>query len=245
VILSDLSPVVKTQDVELILGTGIKMNDEHDASLIIGPLQTSADDGRAERRDAAANRARILATAESLFAKRGVADVNMADIAQEAGVGKGTLYRRFANKGELCLALMDAQMVEFQNNMLNRMQQMTAANVPKLDQLLNFIDALVYFTDTHSPLLCEVQREGLLQGVSDSRVQLPHFWQHMTVCGLLKAAAANEEIAADCDAEYLADAILSPLKADIFRFQIEVRGFTLERISAGLQTLVVGLRLMS
>ena len=218
------------------------MNEDDEHSIMIGAIQTSEEESRVERRDAAANRAKILETAESLFAQHGVANVNMADIAQAACVGKGTLYRRFANKGELCLALMDAQMSEFQNSMLMRMQQMTAADVPKLEQLLQFIDALVYFTGMHSPLLCEVQREGMLQGIDNSRIQLPHFWQHMTVSGLLKTAVAHGEISPDLDTDYLADAILSPLKADIFRFQIEVRGFTLERISAGLQTLILGLR---
>ena len=217
------------------------MAEANEEIILIGNVQTGDDDGRIERKDAAANRARILATAEKLFAERGVAHVNMADIAQEAGVGKSTLYRRFANKGELCLALMDAQMIEFQNNIISQMQQMTVAFVPKIDQLMHFIDALVYFTDTHSPLLCEVQREGLL-ALDNSRIQLPHFWQHMTVCGLLKSAMLAGEIDPDLDADYVADAILAPLKADIFRFQIEVRGFSLERISAGLQTIINGLR---
>jgi len=213
-----------------------------DESILIGSIQAGDDDGRSERKDAAANRARILDTAERLFAERGVADVYMADIAQEAGVGKGTLYRRFANKGELCLALLDAQMVEFQDTMLNRMQQMTEASVPKIDQLSHFVDALVYFTNTHSPLLCEVQSQGLFQGVDNSRIQMPHFWQHMTVSGLLKSAALAGEVEPDIDADYLADALLAPLKADIFQFQIEVREFSLERISAGLQTIINGLR---
>jgi len=195
---------------------------------------------RSERRDAAANRARILETAEKLFARHGVAAVSMADIAQAADVGKGTLYRRFANKGELCLALLDSQMMEFQNNMLARMQQMAAEGIPRLEQLEQFLDALVYFTDIHIPLLSEVEREGLLQDVGGS-LQFPHFWQHMTVSGLLKAAAANGELVPELDTDYLADAILSPLKADIFRFQRVVRGFSLERISAGLRLLVAGL----
>lgn len=220
------------------------MSDKNDESILLGAIQNSDDDGRSERRDAAANRSRILETAERLFAEKGVANVNMADIAQEAGVGKGTLYRRFTNKGELCLALMDAQMLEFQNTMLARMQQMTLESVSKIDQLMHFIDTLVYFIDTHSPLLCEVQREGLLSGQENNRIQQPHFWQHMTVSGLLKAAVVAGEIDPEIDADYLADAILAPLKADIFRFQIEVRGFTLERISAGLQTLISGLRLV-
>ncbi len=202
------------------------------------------DDGRVERRDAAANRYKILQTAERLFAAHGVGNVNMADIAQAAGVGKGTLYRRFANKGELCLALLDTQMADFQNGMLSRMQQMNIAGLPKLEQLQQFMDALVYFTDTHSPLLCEVQREGLLP-LDNTRLQLPHFWQHMTVSVLLRSAAAAGEIPPDLDTDYLADALLSPLKADFFQFQKNNRGFTLERISAGLRTLISGLRYAS
>lgn len=218
------------------------MNDEDEEPILIGALVSGEDDGRAARRDALANRERILEAAARLFAEHGVAQVNMADIAVEAEVGKGTLYRRFANKGELCLALMDTQMTEFQNNMLSHMQLMTLNETPKLEQLLQFIDALVYFTDAHSPLLCEVQREGLLPAIENSRLQMPHFWQHMTVSGLLKAAAVAGEIPPHLDTEYLADAILSSLNADIFQFQKVVRGFSLERISEGLRTLVAGLR---
>lgn len=196
---------------------------------------------RQERRDAAANRARILQTAEKLFAEHGVANVNMADIAQAAEVGKGTLYRRFTNKAELCLALMDSQMIDFQNGMLARMQQMSQQKMPKMVQLDQFLDALVYFTDAHAPLLCEVQRAGLLQEIEPEGLELPHFWQYMTVSGLLRAAVASGELASSLDIDYLADALLSPLKADLFYYQREARGFSLERISAGIRLLLAGL----
>lgn len=194
-----------------------------------------------ERRDAVENRARILQTAEFLFTEQGVHNVNMADIAKAAGVGKGTLYRRFANKGELCLALLDTQMRDFQNGILSRMQQLTTDGVPKLEQLDQFIDALVYFTETHAPLLCEVQREGMLMDMDEARVQLPHFWQHMTISGLLKTAVAEGELSAGVDIDYVSDALLAPLKADIFHFQRTSRGFSLERISAGLRQIISGL----
>mgnify|MGYP001198558831 CR=1 FL=1 len=207
------------------------------------PIDLAEEGGlcRQERRDAAANRARILQTAEKLFAEHGVANVNMADIAQAADVGKGTLYRRFTNKAELCLALMDSQMIDFQNGMLARMQQMSRQNMPKMAQLDHFLDALVYFTDAHAPLLCEVQRAGLLQDMEPDGLELPHFWQYMTVSGLLKAAVANAELASSLDIDYLADALLSPLKADLFYYQREARGFSLERISAGIRLLLAGL----
>lgn len=218
------------------------MNQPEDNTITLGTIDEVGSTCRQERRDAAANRERILQTAEKLFTQHGVANVNMADIAQAAEVGKGTLYRRFTNKAELCLALMDTQMIEFQNGILSRLQQMSAQNTPKMDQLDQFIDALIYFTDAHAPLLCEVQRAGLLQEHDPDGLELPHFWQYMTVNGLLKAAVLNGEIADTLDIDYLADAILAPLKADIFYYQREIRGFSLDRISAGLRLLLAGLR---
>ena len=197
---------------------------------------------RSERRDAAANRALILETAASLFAEQGVANVNMADIAQVAGVGKGTLYRRFANKAELALALMDTQMREFQEAMLGRMRQQSEQGISKLAQLDQFLDALVYFVDRHNPLLCVVQSEGLLAGMGEQERQRPHFWQHMTISGLLQGAIQDGDLPSDLDVAYTADALLATLNASLFRFQREGRAFSLERISAGLRRLVTGLR---
>ncbi len=66
---------------------------------------------RAMRRDAVQNRERLLAAARELFAEQGF-EVTLDDIARHAGVGVGTAYRRFANKGELLDALFAEQTVE-------------------------------------------------------------------------------------------------------------------------------------
>jgi AcrR family transcriptional regulator len=57
------------------------------------------------RRDAAANRERILDTARRLFSEQGL-DASMDDVARGAGVGAGTLYRRFPTKEALVDAIL-------------------------------------------------------------------------------------------------------------------------------------------
>jgi AcrR family transcriptional regulator len=163
----------------------------------------------------------------------------MAEIAQAAGVGKGTLYRRFSNKGELCLGLMNERLQAFQDKQLAQMRAMSAAGTPYLEQLAQFLEALVTFTAAHMPLLCEVQQHS--QSLDEEQVERPHFWQYMTVHGLLHRARRAAEVRADLDAAYTAEALLAPLNADTFRFQLEQLDFTQERIQAGLRTLVQAL----
>ncbi len=64
---------------------------------------------RALRRDAAENRARLLAAARELFAEHGLG-VTLNDIAHHAGVGVGTAYRRFPNKEAVIDALFEERM---------------------------------------------------------------------------------------------------------------------------------------
>ena len=61
------------------------------------------------RADAARNRARILTAAAEVFAERGL-DVTLDDIAAHAGLGVGTVYRRFADREALVEALFDDRM---------------------------------------------------------------------------------------------------------------------------------------
>lgn len=56
--------------------------------------------GRPLRADAARNRRLIVDAARELYAEEGI-DVTLDDVARRAGVGVGTVYRRFANKEEL------------------------------------------------------------------------------------------------------------------------------------------------
>ena len=62
---------------------------------------------RRERKDAQRNLARVLSAAHELLAERG-ADVTMEEVARRAGVGVGTIYRRFPSKEHLFAAVSHA-----------------------------------------------------------------------------------------------------------------------------------------
>lgn len=65
------------------------------------------------RRDAARNRERILQAARELFAERGLS-ATLNDIAHHAGVGVGTVYRRFPDKEALIESLFEEHLEEWQ-----------------------------------------------------------------------------------------------------------------------------------
>ncbi|NUT35971.1 MAG: TetR/AcrR family transcriptional regulator [Hamadaea sp.] len=71
--------------------------------------QPASKDGTGLRVDAERNRQRILATARELFAEHGL-DVPMEDLARQAEVGVGTLYRRYPTRADLIVAAFEDKM---------------------------------------------------------------------------------------------------------------------------------------
>ena len=59
---------------------------------------------------------------------------------------------------------------------------------------------------------------------------------------LLRTAQRSGELDEDLDADYLADALLAPLGVDLFYHQRRVLGYSVERVSAGLRSLVPPVR---
>src|SRR4051794_27320528 len=72
-------------------------------------MSTTSPPDRPLRRDAERNRQRILAVAKEAFADDGLA-VTLDEIARRAGVGVGTVYRRFPDKEQLIDALFEERM---------------------------------------------------------------------------------------------------------------------------------------
>lgn len=198
-----------------------------------------AGSGRPERRNAVENRRRVLVAAQRLFDEFGVANVYMAEIAEAAGVGKGTLYRRFANKGELCLALLHDQLQSHQEAVLDQMRRLHIEGEPYIARLQFFLREVVSFAEQHVPMLREVQRQG---STTDDRDEPFFQWQYMTVQGLLRAAALAGEVAPELDLDVTAHLLLAPLTADYLDYLRRERSYSTDRISQALTNLVEQLR---
>jgi len=191
--------------------------------------------GREERRDAARNRRVILDTARTLFEERGATCVTMEEVARSSGVGKGTLYRRFPNKGFLCQALLDEPTRRLQEQALTILRESGTSALEKLDA---FLDALVGFTAENMDLLYG-GHEPLCGADRLERFSHPAYdWRRSTVLGLLRSAVREGDVDRELDLEYLASALLAPLDVDFFYYQHRIRGLSVERVSRGVRALV-------
>jgi len=103
---------------------------------------------------------RMLDAAARLFGTQRFHEVRMEDIAAEADVGKGTLYRYFNDKEELYSALLDRASTQ----LLARLQKETAATDEPRPRLRAFVGAIIAFFDEHPHLFDLIQRAEVLRG---------------------------------------------------------------------------------
>lgn len=158
-----------------------------------------------ERADAARNRAVVLEAAAALFRERGVESVSMDAIAAAAGVGKGTLFRRFGDKAGLAVALLNQQEETLQEAILFGPAPLgpgAPGDEPALrDRLLAFVDAYLDYVLGHLTL---VRMSETASPGARYRIGAYRFW-HRHVCLLL---AERDDPEAD------AHALLATLAAD-------------------------------
>lgn len=135
-------------------------------------------DGASLRADAQQNRDKILAAAEEIFLERG-ATVSMNEVARRAGVGIGTLYRRFPTREALLAAAYSARFVSFAEDMRSRAEEADALSVVRayLEQLVRyttvyrgFAASLGIVLKTGTPGCLATSRVGrwLLQSAQDA-----------------------------------------------------------------------------
>lgn len=184
-----------------------------------------------ERCDAVRNRRRILEAAERLFASEGVEAVSIDRIAEEAGVGKGTVFRRFGDRSGLIYALLSEREAAFQESCIRGPAPLGPGADP-VDRLVAFGPALFEMLDTHGELMCSAQTGRAAGG----RHASPPYLFQRTHVGMLVAAAAPE-----IDVEWATHALLSLTAADLFRYQRDQRGVSTERQAEGWRRMVLSL----
>ena len=100
-----------------------------------------------ERADAARNRQHLLATARQILTEHGPDKLTMDGLAERAGLGKGTVFRRFRSRAGIFQALLDEDETVFQHQVL--------AGPPPLGPGAEPLDRLIAFGRARAGFLIE------------------------------------------------------------------------------------------
>jgi AcrR family transcriptional regulator len=197
-------------------------------NVISGPQALPTVDAEpGERADAARNRRRILAAAAELIAKHGVEHVSMEAIAAQAGVGKGTLFRRFGDRSGLVMALLDERTREFQDALI-RGEPPLGPGAPPVDRVCAFGRGMLALLEAHGEMLLAAEL-----GARWVRGEAGVYALYRTHLAMLVREAAP-----DLDDEFVAEALLTPLGPETFLYLRKGRELSLERVEAGYEQLV-------
>jgi len=177
-----------------------------------------------ERGDAVRNRALLLEAARRLVAERGADAVTMDDIAAAAGVGKGTLFRRFGSRARLMMVLLDEDEQAVQQAFLFGPPPL-GPGAPPAERLIAFGRERIRFAHDHCELLSAANRDPRNRHNAPAMVLRTH------VRVLLKAADST----GDLDAQ--TDALLALLDVDYVEHQLNERGRTLTTLGDAWESL--------
>ena len=193
---------------------------------------------RRERSDARENRQQLLAVAKQLFSAQGVERTSMHEIGRTAGVGQATLYRHFADKGEICQALIKEDLAAFQERVGALIGGAAVSPLVRLETLIVEKNRL---TESHLPLFAAIDEAATAAPHKPFRGPF-HTWLQEQITGLLAQAIAQGEVA-PLDTAFAADAILAAVAPHLYRYQRQNLGYSSERIMAAMRHLFIdGLR---
>ena len=171
------------------------------------------------RADAARNATRILAACERLFSRRGVENVSMDEIAAEAGVGKGTLFRHFGDRGGPG-ARGDRREHAGLPGRADPGEPPLGPGAPARERLIAFVAGLAELMDRHGELMRTAEATG-----PDADAVYRFYRTHVEL--LVREADPG------ADSEFIADALLAMLTARMFLYMRIARELPLEHIVEG------------
>jgi AcrR family transcriptional regulator len=154
------------------------------------PTKPSPAPPRKTRADAQRNRDRLLEVAKEAFTRSG-ANTSLDDIAQQAGVGPGTLYRHFPTREELLQAVYRSELEKL------------AAAEPRLAQTMKPIEALrawlLLFVDAIAAKAVIAPALNTLLGDHKKMFQASYAQMHEAIRSLVKRAIQSGDIRPDLD----------------------------------------------
>ena len=177
-----------------------------------------------ERGDAARNRALLLDAARRLIAERGPDAVTMDDIAAAAGVGKGTLFRRFGSRAALMVMLLDEDEQALQRGFLFGPPPL-GPSAPPLDRLLAYGRERLKFVRRHGAVMAEAARDPHTRHNAVAELHRTH------VRVLLAATGSTGDLGVQ------ADALLALFEADYVEHQLNDRGLSLSALGDAWESL--------
>jgi AcrR family transcriptional regulator len=145
---------------------------------------------RKPRADAQRNRERILEVAKEAFGRHG-ANASLDDIAKQAGVGPGTLYRHFPTREELLQAVYKADLEKLAAAEQKFAQEMTPIDALRA-WLLLFVEAIAA-KQLIAPAL------NTLLGDPKKVFEASHAKMHEAIRALVKRGVESGEIRGDLD----------------------------------------------
>jgi AcrR family transcriptional regulator len=184
---------------------------------------------RPQRETAARNEEKLLHTARSLLRSPDAANVDMRDIAAAAGVGVGTLYRRFGDKAGLLAAVIGADEGALQQAILSGPPPLGPGAAAD-ERLAAFIDALVALTEKNLGALL------VTEALAPGRLKVGAYvgWrQHLVL--LLREVRPDLDAR---DAGWYADVLLATVDAQLYAHQRREFKFSQRRIATNAKALV-------
>src|SRR5215469_16990827 len=154
--------LIVADNCPLVKGVRAVKEEFGDCSWSSGVTELLRSHRRHERRDAAEHRQRILEVARHLFTEHGVDAVSMHQIATTAGIGQGTLYRRYAHKGELCMDLLHEHYERFIEEIARLLA--AAATSPALERLDSVLVKIVALLEEQGTMLGPVAGTDMRDG---------------------------------------------------------------------------------
>ncbi|TYP70816.1 TetR/AcrR family transcriptional regulator [Paenibacillus methanolicus] len=173
--------------------------------------------------------AQILRKAQGLFAEHGVEAVSMHQVAKAAGVGQGTLYRRYPSKSNLCMSIMQSKIDGF----IDEVSAYLAAHAeaPALERLSGIMTKQILFCHADVAWMKELFRSGKLKDMKVNPFELPPFvFMVGAIRQLLEEAAAKGELLS-VDPAFTASLIAASLSPELL-VHFDDKGYTGEQIAA-------------